>query len=110
VISPDGQLATLEMDDIAVVDQPDWPALDAVGRPAFMSFRMQWKATDEKIVYDDPEKQFRFEGYRAVAQIAAEVKVPSIDFAWASDPLSTSHANFAIMGQEVNGRYYSRTR
>jgi hypothetical protein len=109
VISPDGKLATLEMDNIAVVDQPTWPALDAVGRPAFMSFRMQWKATDEKIVYDDPEKQFRVEGYRATVQLEAEVKVPSIAFAWKSDPLSTSHANFAIIGDEVNGRYYSRT-
>jgi hypothetical protein len=109
VISPDGQLATLEMDNIAVVDQPNWPALDAVGRPAFMSFSMKWKATDEKIVYDDPEKQFRVEGYRATAEIAAEVEVPSINFAWKSDPLSASHANFAIIGDEVNGRYYSRT-
>ena len=74
-----------------------------------MSFRMKWQATDEKILYDDPEKQFRVEGYRATVQLAAEVTVPSIDYAWKSDPLSTSHANFAIIGNEVNGRYYSRT-
>ena len=107
IITPDGQTATLEMKDVAVVDQPKWPALDAVGMPAIMSFRMIWKATDEKIIYDDPQKQFRVEGYRATAQLEAQVKVPSIDFSWKSDPLSESHANFAIIGDEVNGRYYN---
>ena len=107
IVSPDGQTATLEMKDIAVVDQPKWPALDAVGMPAIMSFRMIWKATDEKIMYDDPQKQFRVEGYRASAQLEAQVKVPSIGFSWKSDPLSDSNAKFAIIGEEVNGRYYN---
>lgn len=106
IISPDGKTATLEMENVAVVDQPKWPALDAVGTPAIMSFRMIWKATDEKINYDDPQKQFRVEGYRATAQLEAQVKVPSIGFLWKSDSLSESHANFAIIGNEVNGKYY----
>lgn len=95
------------MKNVAVVDQPKWPSLEAVGMPAIMSFRMIWKATDEKIIYDDPQKQFRVEGYLATAQIEAQVKVPSIGFSWKSDPLSESHANFAIIGDEVNGRYYN---
>lgn len=106
-IDPDGRTATLEMDKVPVVDQPKWPALDALGTPAIMSFRMIWKATDEKVVYDDPQKQFRVEGYRATAQIEAQVKVPWTGFSWKSDPISTSRANFAIIGDEVNGRYYS---
>lgn len=110
IISPGGKSATLEMKDIPVVDQPNWPALNAVGKPAMMSFRMVWKATDERIVYDDPQKQFRVEGYRATAQLEAQVNVPSIDFSWKSDPLAASKANFAIIGDEVNGRYYSPTR
>jgi hypothetical protein len=107
IISPDGRSATLEMNNVAVVDQPRWPALDAVGMPAIMSFRMIWKATDEKIMYDDPQRQFRVEGFRATAQLEARVEVPSIGFSWKSDPLSESHANFAIIGDEVNGRYYA---
>ena len=95
------------MKDIPVVDQPRWPAVDAVGMPAVMSFKMIWKATDEKIMYDDPQKQFRVEGYRATSQLEAHVNVPSIGFSWKSDPLETSKANFAIIGDEVNGRYYS---
>ena len=107
ITSPDGKTATLEMKNILVVDQPRWPALDAVGMPATMSFKMIWKATDEKIMYDDPQKQFRVEGYRATAQLEAQVSVPSIGFSWKSDPLETSKANFAIIGDEVNGRYYN---
>ena len=107
IISPDGQTATLEMNNVAVVDQPKWPALDAVGILAIMSFKLIWKATDEKIIYDDPQKQFRVEGYRASAQLEAQVKVPSIGFSWKSDPLSDSNAKFAIIGDEVNGRYYN---
>jgi hypothetical protein len=47
------------------------------------------------------------EGYRATARLEAQVKVPSIDFSWKSDPLSTSQAHFAIIGDEVNRRYYT---
>ena len=95
------------MNNISVVDQPKWPALDALGMPATMSFKMTWKATDERIVYDDPQKQFRVEGYRAASQLEAQVSVPSIGFSWKSDPLETSKANFAVIGNEVNGRYYN---
>jgi hypothetical protein len=38
--------------------------------------------------------------------LQAQVYVPSIDFSWKSDPLNTSKADFAIIGQEINGRYY----
>ncbi len=40
--------------------------------------------------------------------LQAEIVVPSIDFSWKSDPLATSRAAFAIIGDEVNGRYYDR--
>jgi hypothetical protein len=95
------------MKEVSVVDQPRWPAIDSLGTPATMSFKMVWTATDEKATYDDPQKQFRFEGYRANAQIEAQVTVPSIGFSWKSDPMSTSQAKFAIIGDEVNGRYYA---
>ncbi len=108
--SPDAKTATLEMKDIPVFDEPKFPALDAVRTPATLSFKMVCTATDEKVLYDDPTKQFRVEGYRATAQMEAQVNVLSIDFSWKSDPLSTSKANFAIIGNEVNGRYYSPTK
>jgi hypothetical protein len=94
------------MRQLAVTDQPGWPAYDARVRPAIMSFRIIWKATGEKILIDDKQKDFRFEGYRATAQAEATTEVPSLNFSWKSDPIGTSNAAFAIIGNEVNGKYY----
>lgn len=89
-----------------MVDQPRWPALDAIATPARMTFKMVWKSTGEPVRYDDPSKHFRFAGTRASCQLEAEVDVPSIGFSWRSGPLNTSTADFAIIGEEGNGRYY----
>ena len=105
-ISSDGRHAILELKQITVIDQPKWPAHDALSTPAIMSFRVVWKATDETILIDDKQKHFRFEGYRAIAQAEAAVEVPSLNFSWKSDPIATSKAAFAIIGTEVNGKYY----
>jgi hypothetical protein len=105
-ISADGRSATLEMKDIAVIDQPRWPAHDAQTTPAKMSFRVTWKAGDEKVLYEDRNKHFRFEGYRATAQAEAAVEMPSLNFSWKSDPIETSSAAFAIIGAEANGKYF----
>ncbi|MGO8970769.1 MAG: hypothetical protein ACLQDQ_14515 [Myxococcaceae bacterium] len=96
------------MQNVDVVDQPRWPALDAVATPARMSFRMLWDAIGEPAVYEDPSKHFRFTGTRASCQLEAEVEVPSLGFSWKSDPMNTSQCDFAIIGEEVNGRYYDR--
>ncbi len=105
-MSSDANTVTLEMKHIVVVDQPRWPALDSVATPARMAFKMVWKSTGEPVVFDDPAKQFRFTGTRASCQLQATVEVPSIGFSWKSDALETSRADFAVMGDEVNGRYY----
>ena len=105
-ISPDGSTFTLEMQNVPVVDQPRWPALDSIATPARMTFKMVWKSTGEAVKYEDASKHFRFAGTRAACQLEAQVEVPSIGFSWKSDPLSASTSGFAIMGEEVNGRYY----
>jgi len=105
-ISEDGNTFTLEMQNVPVVDQPRWPALDSTATPARMNFKMVWKSTGEAVKYEDPSKHFRFTGNRASCQMEAQVEVPSIGFSWKSDPLSASNCDFAIMGEEVNGRYY----
>ena len=94
------------MRNVAVADQPHWPALDSIATPARMSFKMVWKSTGEPVKYEDASRHFRFTGTRATCQMEAEVAVPSIGFSWKSDSLNTSRSAFAIMGQEVNGRYY----
>lgn len=105
-MTANGNTFTLEMQNVAVVDQPRWPALDSVATPARMSFKIVWKSTGELVKYDDSSKHFRFTGTRASCQLEAEVEVPSIGFSWKSDPLNTSKADVAIIGREVNGRYY----
>jgi hypothetical protein len=105
-ISPDGNTFTLEMKNVPIVDQPRWPALDSIATPARMTFKMVWKSTGEPVKYDEPSQHFRFTGTRATCQLEAQVDVPSIGFSWKSDPLNRSNAAFAIMGEEVNGRYY----
>jgi hypothetical protein len=105
--SDGGNTAVLQLKGLEIVDQPAWPAFKAQTTPAKMDIRIVWKATDEKVVYNDPQRQFRVEGFRAVAQLEAAVEVTSIGFSWKSDPLATSSAKFAIVGDEVNGRYYS---
>ena len=94
------------MRNVALVDQPRWPALDSTATPARMSFKMVWKSSGEPVKYEDTGKHFRFTGTRASCQLEAEVEVPSIGFSWKSDPLATSKCAFAIIGEEVNGRYY----
>ena len=66
-----------------------------------------WKAIDEKITYNDPQKQFRVVGIKAAAQLETSVEVPSIGFSRKSDPLETSRSNFAIIRDEANGKYYA---
>ena len=107
-VSADGRSASLRLTRVNVIDQPRWPAPDAEAFPAFMDITMRWIATDEPVMIDDPGKQFRFHGWKARCQLEARVEVPSTGFTWKSDPLETSHADFALIGEEANGRYYSQ--
>jgi hypothetical protein len=91
-ISPDGSTATLEMKNVSIIDQPKWPAMDTETHPAFMDFKLIWKATAEPVKYEDAAQQYRFTGHKATAQLEASVRVPSLDFTWKSDPLANSNA------------------
>ena len=106
-VSGDGRRATLEVADAPVIDQPRWPAHDTPTYGARIHFRAEWIATDEPVVYEDALRHFRFEGWRATARLQARVEVPEFDFRWESDPIETSSADFAIIGEEANGRYYT---
>jgi hypothetical protein len=96
----------LQLKDIPIIDQPRWPALDAESTPAFLDFKLVFKSTEEPVKYQDASRQFRFEGFKATAQLEAAVRVPSIDFTFKTDPLENSSCDFAVMGTEANGKYY----
>ena len=97
---------SLQMKDVPIIDQPRWPAMDAETTPAFLDFKLVFKSTGEPVTYEDPSRQYRFEGFHAAAQLEASVRVPSIDFAFHTDPLEESRSDFAVMGTEANGKYY----
>ena len=82
--------------------------MDAETTPALLDFKLVFKAIDEPVKYEDPVRQYRFEGFKAAAQLEATVRVPSIDFSFKTDSLETSKCDFAVMGTEVNGRYYEQ--
>jgi len=98
------------MTNVPIIDQPRWPAMDAVSTPAFMDFKLVFMATAEPARYDDPMRQYRFEGFKAGAQLEATIRVPSIGFIFKTDPLETSKSDFAVIGTEVNGKYYEATK
>jgi len=106
--SADEEEATLQMTNVPIIDQPRWPAMDAETTPAFMDFKLVIKATGEPVKYEDPSRQYRFEGFKAGGQLEATIRVPSLDFTFKADPLETYKCDFAVMGSEVNGKYYER--
>ena len=107
-ITADGRRAVLEMHDVEVIDQAGWPDHNAPATPARMNYRAEWEATDDRAVYEDPMKQFRFTGWRAAGRLEASVEVPSTGFSWKSDPIATSRAAFGVIGDEANGRYFAK--
>jgi hypothetical protein len=104
--SSDDKVATLEMTNVPIIDQPRWPAMDAQTTPAFMDFKLVIKANDKPLRYEDPVRHYRFKGFEASAQLEAAFRVPSIHFTFKTDPLETSKSDFAVIGTHVNGRYY----
>ena len=104
--SADDKMATLQMADVPIIDQPRWPAMDAETTPAFMDFKLVFTSSAEPVKYEDPMRQYRFEGFKASAQLEATFRVPSIEFTFKTDPLETSKTDFAVIGSEVNGKYY----
>jgi hypothetical protein len=102
-----GRLATIEMHDVRIIDQPKWPAHDAQTSPARLSFKMIFEASDKAINYDDRAKRFRVTGFLATCRMEARVEIPSSGFIWKSDPIDKCPpAAFAVIGDEVNGKYY----
>jgi hypothetical protein len=108
--SADGKTATLKMTDVPIIDQPRWPAMDAASTPAFLDFELVFRASNEPVKYENPYQQYRFEGFKANAQLEATIRVPSIDFAFKTDPLDASRSDFAVMGVEANGKYYESAK
>jgi hypothetical protein len=97
------------MHDVPIIDQPRWPLYNTVTYPARLDFKLVFTKLEVPVTYEDPKKQYRFDGFKASAQLEAALSVPEIGFSWKSDPLETSHAKFAAVGREANGKYYAES-
>jgi len=104
--SEDGNTATLVMTDVPIVDQPKWPSIQAIATPAFLDYKLAFRKGSEPELYEDATRWYRFTGFKATAKLEATVRVPSIGFEFRTDAIETSKADFAVMGEAVNGKYY----
>ena len=55
--TPDDKTVVLQMKDVPIIDQPRWPAMDAETTPAYLDFKLVFKATEEPVKYEDPARQ-----------------------------------------------------
>ncbi len=69
VVPVPGKTFTLEMQNVPVVDQPRWSALNSIATPAQMTFKMVQKSTGDPVKYEDASKYLRFSGTRASCQL-----------------------------------------
>jgi hypothetical protein len=67
--SSDDKTATVQVSNAPIIDQPRWPAMDAESTPAFLDFKLVFKANDEPVKYENAMQQHRFEGFKASAQL-----------------------------------------
>ncbi len=86
------------MNNVPIIDQPRWPAMDAESTPAFMDFKLVFTAGEEPVKYEDSNRQYRFSGSVATAQLEAKIHVQSTGFVFRTDPLETSRCDFAVIG------------
>jgi len=100
-VAPGGKSVTLAMQDVAVVDQPRWPALDASATPAKMSFKMVWNRPGSRPSIRTRRGSFDSRARGRSAKWRHKWKFLRLGFSWKSDPLATSSAAFAIIGNET---------
>ncbi|GAC1414504.1 MAG: hypothetical protein NVSMB5_02560 [Candidatus Velthaea sp.] len=98
--------ARVEVKNIFIVDQPEFPNRVPTTPGMLLDMRVAWQGTGQRERFEDAQKLFTVDAMRSRAQIEFSVSIPSIAFTWKSDPMATSSADFAIVGRERNGRYY----
>ena len=107
-IAPDGRSASVEVRNVVVVDQPEFPNRTPTLPARLVRLRATWTATAEPARLDNERKAFTFEGWHAKAKLEFSVAVPSLGFRWTSDPIATSSAKFGVIGHETNGSFHPK--
>ncbi len=106
-ISQDGRTATLEVNNLTMIDEPKFPKAGPASS-ATMSFKIVWTATGSPVAFSNADKHFSVLAAPAQARASFKVAVPSDNFTWTSDPLETSTSTDGLLGMEVNGSFYEQ--
>jgi hypothetical protein len=99
--------ATYALDNVTLFDYPNVEValLQPPAPQAIASFSMNWKATSKPFKSRDPSQ--RFTGIYRLATSKIEWNATGSDFAFQSDPASTSTTVYSAIGHERNGIFYT---
>jgi hypothetical protein len=78
----------------------DGPSIDAT-----VSYRLRWASGGTSLTIDDSQFKFHFAGRRTTANISWSAH--ELGFRFQSSPAHTTLTNFALVGRERNGVFYS---
>lgn len=105
-ISRDGRTAEFKICNYPIIDQPTFP-LPGPTYKARISLTIQWRGETTRVGWTNPAQRFQILFRGAVARVAFEAHVPSLDFSFVSDAASTSRSLFAMIGEERNGEFFT---
>jgi len=106
-VNPDGRSATLEFNDLPLIDEPTYPKPGPVYQ-ATMSARIVWTGLGPDQTIENSTKHYALQAAAGQARGEFKVAVPEQNFTWASDPLESSMSTDVLIGREVNGRFYDQ--
>ena len=109
-VSHDGRRATLDADDVCVIDS--FQIFAPGGVPATVSFTVRWEATGPRELRGKgltvpPTDPAAFLGRFATARATASISGAEIGFSFRSNPGVNSDRGFAELGPERNGVFLS---
>lgn len=99
--------AEMHVNDLSVVDAYNVPnsLQQGASEPANATFDVYWNDPTATLQAEDTAEQVAGTFLEVAGQL--EFSASTADFAFVSDPASTSHSLFARLGYEANGAYYS---
>jgi hypothetical protein len=98
--------------DITNVEVQDYHTIvnalqDGASVPASVSFHIRWHGVKQRVRIRDTSNDFAGRFIEDTATIAWSAR--EAGFRFVSDPASTSTTEFALIGQERNGRFFPNT-
>ena len=98
--------------DITDVEVEDYHTIanalqDGASEPARVSFHLRWHGVKQRVRVRDTSNDFAGRFIEDTAEIGWSAR--EAGFRFVSDPARTSTTEFALIGQESNGRFFPNT-